>query len=47
MVAAPIHGASQNMPVTAGILFLVAPLLLGLILGASAHVFRILKGEAV
>jgi hypothetical protein len=45
MVAAQIHGASQNMPVTAGILFLVAPLLLGLILGAGAHVFHVLKGE--
>jgi hypothetical protein len=47
MVAAQIHVASQNMPITAGILFLVAPLLLGLLLGASAHAFRILKGEAV
>ena len=46
MVAAEIHAASQNMPVTAGILFLVAPLLLGLILGAGAYAFRILKGEA-
>jgi hypothetical protein len=47
MVAAQIHVASQNMPITAGILFLVAPLLLGLTLGASAHAFRVLKGEAV
>jgi hypothetical protein len=47
MVAAQIHAASQNMPVTAGILFLVAPLLLGLMLGAGAYAFRILKGETV
>jgi hypothetical protein len=47
MVAAQIHAASQNMPATAGILFLVAPLLLGLMLGAGAYAFRILKGETV
>jgi hypothetical protein len=47
MVAAQIHAASQNMPITAGILFLVAPLLLGLTLGAGAHVFHVLKGEAI
>jgi hypothetical protein len=46
MMAAQIHGASQNMPVTAGILFLMAPVLLGLILGASAHAYRALGGEA-
>jgi hypothetical protein len=45
MVAAQIHAASQNMPITAGILFLVAPLLLGLILGAGAYAFRALKTE--
>lgn len=45
MVAAQIHAASQNMPVTAGILFLVAPVLLGLVLGASAHAFQILKNN--
>ncbi len=47
MVAAQIHAASLNMPITAGLLFLVAPILLGLILGASAHAFRTLNGEAV
>ncbi len=47
MVAAQIHFASQNMPVTAGILFLVGPVLLGLILGAGVHVFQSLKGEAI
>ena len=45
MMAAQIHGASQNMPVTAGLLFLVAPVLLGLILGAGAHAYRALGSE--
>jgi hypothetical protein len=46
MMAAQIHGASQNMPMTAGLLFLMAPVLLGLTLGASAHAYRALGGEA-
>ncbi len=46
MMAAQIHAASQNMPVMAGILFLVAPVLLGLILGASAEIFRLLTKSA-
>jgi hypothetical protein len=45
MVAVQMHAETQTMPVTAGILFLIAPLLLGLILGASAHAFAALKGN--
>lgn len=45
MVAARIHFASQAMPVTAGLFFLFAPLLLGLTIGASAHVYKLLKSE--
>ena len=44
MVAVQIHEEARNMPLTAGIFFLAAPLMLGLILGASAHAFRALKG---
>lgn len=43
MVAAQLHAENQNMPITAGILFLIAPLALGLVLGASAHAFQVLK----
>ena len=43
MVAVQMHAVNQNMPITAGILFFVAPLFLGLILGASAHAFQTLK----
>ena len=43
MVAVQLHAENQNMPVTAGILFLIAPLLLGLTMGASAHAFQALK----
>ena len=44
MMAAQIHAAAQNMPVTAGILFLFSPVLLGLVLGAGAHAYRTLEG---
>ena len=44
MMAAQIHAAAQNMPVTAGILFLFTPVLLGLVLGAGAHAYRTLEG---
>ncbi|MGH6827902.1 MAG: hypothetical protein ACREFW_03220 [Rhizomicrobium sp.] len=44
MVAVQMHAETQTMPVTAGILFLFAPLTLGLILGAGAHAFQALKG---
>ncbi|HXR95705.1 MAG TPA: hypothetical protein VN718_07500 [Rhizomicrobium sp.] len=43
MVAVQLHAENQNMPVTAGILFLIAPLLLGLTMGASAYAFQALK----
>jgi hypothetical protein len=46
MVAAQIHFASQNMPIMTGILFLFAPVLLGLLLSAGVFVFRALKSEA-
>jgi len=46
MVAVQLHAENQNMPVTAGILFLIAPLLLGLTLGASAHAFQALKNPS-
>jgi hypothetical protein len=46
MVAVQLHVENQNMPVTAGILFLIAPLLLGLALGASAHAFQALKNPS-
>jgi hypothetical protein len=44
-MAAQIHFAGQNMPVTAGLFFLFAPLLLGLTMGASAHVYKTLKND--
>jgi len=47
MVAAQIHAASQNMPITAGLAFLVAPVMLGLVLGAGSYTYRILKGETL
>jgi hypothetical protein len=43
MVAVQLHAENQSMPVTAGILFLIAPLALGLMMGASAHAFQALK----
>lgn len=43
MAAVQLHAENQNMPVTLGILFLIAPLALGLTLGASAHAFQALK----
>lgn len=47
MVAAQVHFASQSMPITAGLAFLFAPVLLGLSLSAGVYVFQTLKGEAV
>ncbi|HEX4117679.1 MAG TPA: hypothetical protein VHX99_02665 [Rhizomicrobium sp.] len=43
MVAVQLHAENQSMPITAGILFLIAPLALGLMMGASAHAFQALK----
>ena len=44
MAAAQLHIMSMNMPLTQGIGFLVAPLLLGLAAGASAASFTALRG---
>ena len=46
MVAVQLHAENQSMPVTAGILFLIAPVALGLIMGASAHAFQVLKNPS-
>lgn len=47
MLAAHFHAVSQGLPIKAGLAFLMAPVFLGLIAGASAHAFRTLKGEAI
>jgi hypothetical protein len=44
MAAAQLHVMSMNMPLTQGIGFLVAPLLLGLAAGASAASYTALQG---
>jgi len=46
MLAVQLHAETQSMPVTAGILFLIAPLAFGLTMGASAHAFRALKNPS-
>jgi hypothetical protein len=46
MLAVQLHAENQSMPVAAGILFLIAPLALGLTMGASVHVFRALKNPS-
>jgi hypothetical protein len=40
MAAAEFHAVAMNMPLTSGINFLIAPLLLGLLVGAGASVYR-------
>jgi hypothetical protein len=47
MLAAHFHAITQTLPVKAGLIFLMAPVFLGLVLGAGAHAFRVLKGESV
>jgi hypothetical protein len=47
MAAAQLHIMSMNMPLTQGIGFLVAPLLLGLAAGASAASFTALAPAGV
>lgn len=47
MLAAHFHAVTETLPVKAGLVFLMAPIFLGLSLGAGAHAFRVLKGEAV
>ena len=46
MLAAHFHAITQTLPVKAGLIFLMAPVFLGLVLGAGAHAFKTLKGEA-
>ena len=46
IVAAQLHLIRLNMPLTEGINFLVAPLLLGLAAGASAAAFTALQSPA-
>ena len=42
MMAAQLNSASQNMPLTAGLDFLMAPLVMGQMLGAAAAAYRAL-----
>ncbi len=44
MAAAQFHAMAMNMPYTSGISFLVAPLLLGLLLGAGVSIYKTLQG---
>ena len=45
MMAAQLNSASQNMPLTAGLDFLMAPLVMGQMLGAAAAAYRALAGK--
>ena len=47
VAAAQLHIMGMNMPLTQGIGFLVAPLLLGLAAGASAAAFTALQAHAL
>ena len=47
MLAAHFHAIAQTLPIKAGLIFLMAPGFLGLVLGAGAHAYRLLKGETV
>ena len=47
MLAAHFHAIAQTLPIKAGLIFLMAPVFLGLALGAGAHAFKTLKGESV
>jgi hypothetical protein len=40
MAAAQFHAAAMNMPLAAGIYFLIAPMKLGLLLGAAASIYK-------
>jgi hypothetical protein len=46
MAAAQLHTVSLNMPVSKGVDFLVAPLILGLAAGSSAAAMRALQESA-
>jgi hypothetical protein len=43
MAAAQLHSMSSNMPLSQGLGFLIAPLILGLVCGASVASFAVLK----
>jgi hypothetical protein len=43
MAAAQMHAMAMEMPLNSGISFLIAPMLLGLVLGAGASVYRMLN----
>jgi hypothetical protein len=43
MAAAQMHAMAMEMPLNSGISFLIAPLLLGLVLGAGASIYRTLN----
>lgn len=45
MAAAQFRAMAQQMPLTSGVSFLIAPLMLGLTLGAGAAIYRALNGE--
>ena len=45
MMAAQLSSASRNMPLTAGLDFLMAPLVMGQMLGAAAAAYRALAGR--
>jgi hypothetical protein len=47
MLAAEIHLMAQQMPLVWGVKFLIAPLQLGLALGAGASIYRALTGEKI
>jgi hypothetical protein len=46
LLAAHFHAIAQALPVKAGLVFLMAPVFLGLVLGAGAHAYRAVRGEA-
>lgn len=47
MAATQFHAMAMQMPLTSGVSFLVAPLLLGLALGAGAAIYRALGDEKI
>jgi hypothetical protein len=47
MAAAQMHAMAMEMPLNSGISFLLAPVLLGLVLGAGASIYRRLNGDNI
>lgn len=45
MLAAHFHAITQTLPIKAGLVFLMAPVFLGLVLGAGAHAYRAVRSE--